>query len=269
MLSTVGALDSLWVLFLTKLLPVFVYPLGMAIVLIVIGCLALAASRVQLGRAALATAIAGLWIASTPSFADWSLGTLERQFPPIAIEKLPNADVAIVLGGAVGSAVPPRVTLDLSAAADRVLWAARLFRAGKVERILVSGGNIPWLPGTRPEAEVIRDLLIEWRVPPSAILIASGSRNTFENAMEIAALRQRDRFATALLVTSAFHMPRALAVFRKAGLPVTPATTDVEVVDPGPWTVMRWLPDAHALAQTTKATKEWIGYWAYWARGYI
>ena len=63
-------------------------------------------------------------------------------------------------------------------------------------------------------------------------------------------------------------MPRALAVFRKAGLRVIPATTDVQIVD-GPLTILDWLPVAAALAMTTSAAKEWIGFGAYRWLGYL
>lgn len=150
-----------------------------------------------------------------------------------------------------------------------ILHAARLHRAGKVRRVLVAAGNIPWLPAIKAEAELIRELLMTWGVPPGDIEIAGASRNTYENAIEIRDLRRARPFETALLVTSASHMPRALAVFRKAGLPVEPATTDIEVVDVPGGDLLRWLPDAGALAMTSTAVKEWIGCWGYWARGYV
>ncbi len=261
--------DSAIVIYLTKLLPVFVYPLGLGITLILVGSAIAGLGRRRIGAAIIVGASAGLWLASTPVVAEWALGTLERRNPPRAISELPNADVAIVLGGALGQPVPPRKALDLSPSSDRILHAARIYRAGKVQRILVTGGNLPWLPQVASEAELIRDLLMEWGVPESAITIAGASRNTYENALEVRAMHERAPFQSALLITSAAHMPRSLAIFKRADLPVMPATTDVEVVDPGPWMPLRSLPDAEALAMTTAAMKEWIGYWAYWARGYL
>ena len=93
-----------------------------------------------------------------PVSASWLLAQLEAEYPPVAIETLPHADVAIVLGGAIGQPIPPRITPDLSDAADRVLHAARLYRAGNVDRIRVSGGNLPWQTGIKPEAELTGDL---------------------------------------------------------------------------------------------------------------
>ncbi len=257
------------VLLLTKLLPIFVYPLGLGIVLTLLGGLSALLQRPRLSVSCITAALLLLWVSSMPATAEWVLSTLERQYPETPIADLPKADVAIVLGGALGQPVAPRITADLSDASDRVLYAARLYRAGKVQRILVTGGNLPWEPRRQSEAELIEALLVEWGVPQQAIEIAGASRNTYENALEIKAMWDRSPFASALLVTSAVHMPRALAVFRRAELPVAPATTDIAEVYARTSAPAPWLPNAEALALTTRAAKEWIGIWAYGMRGYL
>lgn len=209
------------------------------------------------------------WLAATPISAHLLMTTIERQYPAQSIKALPTTDVAIVLGGAVQPPVAPRTAANLARSADHVLHAARLHRAGKVKRVLVRGGNVPWLPASRPEADLIRDLLIEWGVPAGAISVAGESRNTYENALEIKVMWRAAPFTSALLVTSAAHMPRAMAIFRRSGLPVIAATTDVEAVEAIPASVLRFLPDAEALFLTTSALKEWMGYWAYRARVHL
>ena len=110
---------------------------------------------------------------------------------------------------------------------------------------------------------------MEFGVPQAAIAFAGESRNTYENALEIKELRAAAPFDTALLVTSALHMPRALATFQKAGLPVVASSTDVRVIHKAERTIFDWLPDSEYLDLTTKALKEWIGFWAYGVRGYL
>lgn len=256
-------------LFLSKLLPIFFYPLGSVIGMAGFGLFFAAMAWRRLSIICVGIATLWLWIASMPAFADWALGTLEGQYPPIPVDAIQSADVAIILGGAVGQPSPPRHTIELVEASDRVWFASRLYRAGKVKRILVSGGNIPWRPTSRPEAELIRSLLVEWGVSDSAIEVATRSQNTYENAQEISEIQERAPFRSALLVTSAAHMPRAMAVFTKAGLPVIAATADLRVVSVGKGTVMRWLPQVDALSRTTDAIKEWIGYMAYRQLGYL
>jgi uncharacterized SAM-binding protein YcdF (DUF218 family) len=133
----------------------------------------------------------------------------------------------------------------------------------------VSSGNIPWTLAIKPEAELIKELLVEWNVPSDAIEIETASRNTYENAREIEHMWKARGFKSALLVTSAIHMPRAIAVFRRAGLPVIASTADVLVADGDPRDLFAWLPDASALAGTTNALKEWMGILVYKFRGYL
>ena len=92
------------------------------------------------------------------------------------------------------------------------------------------------------------------------------SRTTAENATEVAKDWPSLGASSALLVTSAAHMPRALATFRRAGILVTPAPTDVRGVD-DPIDLLDLLPDAGSLEATTFAAKEALGYAVYWLRG--
>ena len=255
--------------FLSKLLPLVVYPVGAASLLALLG--GLLASVGYRRSAAMSAVSAGLllWACSTPIMAEWAASTLEQHYPARPLSATPTADVAIVLGGGLRPSAPPRQTADFGDASDRVVHAARLYRAGKVKRVLISGGNIPWVPGLAPEAELIRDHLVEFGVPEGAIAFAGESRTTYENALEIKNLRAVAHFEMALLVTSALHMPRALATFQKAGLPVVAASTDVRVIHKTERTIFDWLPDSEYLDLTTKALKEWIGYWAYAVRGYL
>jgi uncharacterized SAM-binding protein YcdF (DUF218 family) len=129
-------------LFLSKLLPLFIYPVGLTLSLGLIGSLCLLLKFRRLALASAGSAVVILWICSTPFFSIRVIASLERQFPPRTIAETPEADVAIVLGGALGQPLPPRVEVYLSGAAGRVLHASRLYRAGKVKRVLVSAGNI-------------------------------------------------------------------------------------------------------------------------------
>jgi uncharacterized SAM-binding protein YcdF (DUF218 family) len=253
-------------LFLSKLLPVFIYPLFVALLLAGIS-LAMWRFR-RTARIALALSIAILWVASMPAFANWLYGGLEARYPAMPIEALVHADIAIVLGGAIGQPVPPRIVPDLQEASDRVLEAARLFRAGKVDQILVSAGNLPWLKSAKPEATLIGDLLVEFGVPRDAIVLETESRNTYENAINSFAIVQSRGWRTALLVTSAAHMPRALSVFKHAGINVVPVSTDVRVTYPLVENIFDFLPDAGSLARTTDAIKEIVGLFIYRARSW-
>jgi uncharacterized SAM-binding protein YcdF (DUF218 family) len=255
-------------LFLSKIAPLAVLPEGLltcALVGIVISVL-LAGHRVAKVLAVVAFAI--FWTSAMPTVAHWLTRTLEQQYPSDPAT-LPSAEVAIVLGGAVSAPTPPHQTPELGEAADRVWHAAHLYRSGRVKRILAVGGSMPWGPQRTREAEIIRELLVELGVPRPAIQIGITSRNTYENAVEAKSLARDQPFATALLVTSAWHMPRALAVFRKAGIPVVPAPCDFRTDDTLTGTVLDWLPHAEAFAMTSAAMREWLGFYVYRWRGWL
>lgn len=262
-------ISDVFLLFLSKLLPAFIYPLGATLSLVAAGVLLSMLCHPRLARLCFGAAMTIAWVCSMPLVANWAVASLERQYPARSMAETPEADVAIVLGGVLGQPQPPRTGLDLTDASDRVLHAARLYRAGKARRILVSAGNIPWASAVKPEADLIKELLIEWGVAAEAIELGTASRNTYENAREIERMWKARGFKSALLVTSAMHMPRAMATFRRAGVSVIASTTDVRVTDSDGVDPLAWLPNAGSLAMTTSAVKEWIGYLAYKARGYL
>ncbi|MEI6535176.1 MAG: YdcF family protein [Verrucomicrobiaceae bacterium] len=255
-------------LFLSKVAALFVMPLGASLAIAFTGVALLVAGWRRSGVSFVLGALIALWLASTPLASRLALASLERQEPVRSAAETQPADVAILLGGALSPAIPPRREADLGDAVDRIVFAGELFKAGKVSKILVAGGTLPWLssPGAEPEAETIRRLLISWGIPAEAIITAGESRTTAENAAEVAKVWASLGASSAHLVTSAAHMPRALATFRRAGIPVTPAPTDIRGVD-DPIDLLDLLPDAGSLAATTGAAKEALGYAVYWLRG--
>ncbi len=165
----------------------------------------------------------------------------------------------ILLGGATAPANPPkRPYPDLGGAADRMWHAARLYRQGIAPKIIITGGRSPGLETRneiQTEAQAMRLLLIDFGVPDSAMILEEGARNTRENASKTKALIGEQRVA---LVTSAFHMPRSIATFRKEGLLIDAFPTDFNV-DPDVsalWT--RLLPNSGSLGASEAAIKEYI-----------
>ena len=117
------------------------------------------------------------------------------------------------------------------------------------------------------EAESAATLLQEWAVPGQAILLENKSRNTRENALFSRQILQSRGASRILLVTSAFHMPRASAVFRKLGFQVIPAPANFQTAeDQG--LLLRILPSAESLAGSELALKEWLGLLVYRLRGW-
>lgn len=253
----------------TKLLTQLAYPLTVAVVSALLG-LWLAAGRPVLGRLLIFAAMVGLWVVSTPAFSGWLQATLERRFQPLDMAQVPAADAIVVLGGGISPRRPPtRLSPALHEQADRVWYAARLHRAGKAPVVIASGGDLPWLEVDESAAEATAWLLEQWGVPPSAIAVQSQSRTTREDAVYSKVVLNYYDAEQVLLVTSALHMPRAVATFRAQGIEAIAAPTDFQVLGADGARALSWLPDALALAGTSRACKEYLGLWVYWWRGWL
>ena len=215
----------------------------------------------RLGRLVAALAVGQLIVFSFGTVSNALLLPLEDEARAEAA-KAPACcyDAIVVLGGSIGPAMPPwRPDPELVESSDRLWHAARLFHRGLAPRIVVSGGSYVvqagQAPPTQTEAVAMRQFLLALGVPEDRIVMEGKSLNTIENMRETRALVGDARVA---LVTSAYHMPRALRLARAAGLSAEAFPTDWQVVPTGtPW----WeaaVPSVGALAASGIAIKEYL-----------
>ena len=251
---------------LTKILPQFVYPLGLAMVLVLIGLLMLIARK--RGKAGMLSLLALLilYYCSTYASVTHVLGPLEKMYPPIPVAEQPKADAIVILGGFTYQFDRPGSVPNIGHAVDRLFHGVRLYKAKKAPRVMLIGGAA--IEGYVPEAAIMTNLAGELGVPGEALLLEGQSRNTRENAMNALKTMQANNINRILLVTSATHMRRAKGVFEKLGLEVIPAATDYQVDGHEP-NILDWIPDAGVLGLTTLGIKEYIGYWVYRIRGWV
>lgn len=194
---------------------------------------------------------------------------LAWEAPPVALGAVAPADAAVLLTGITEGDKSPHDRVYLGRGADRLTNALWLYRAGKVRRIIISGGSGAVLAKERTEADALRTLLRLSAVPDSVILLEEWSRNTRENAQYTQQLLARTPGIHSLvLVTSAFHERRALGCFAKVGLHPVPFPADFRSTDrqrtPDYWLV----PDPSALARWSLLLHEMAGYWVYKLAGY-
>ena len=254
--------------YLTKFLPLLILPVPLALFLALVAVVAIWRCRRRIALISLLASLGILWVASLPPVAADLLWTLQKTHPPVEVDAIPHSDCIIVLGGALGDATFPRVEVELSESVDRVYQAAKLYRNGKGRSVIVAAGNQPWAQELEPEGNLIRNLLVEWGVPAAVIKVDALSRNTRENAINGAKLVSESGCKSSLLVTSSWHMPRAVAAFETLDVPVFPVSVDVRGV-PGRGYLATWLiPRADALATTSQALTEWMGIWVYRWRGW-
>ena len=251
-------------LYISKTLGLFLDPFFLTLLLLA-GAVALRRLRFPLLIAALAISL----ICGLPAAGDVLARSLEAQYPDRGIAALPETQAIVVLGGSVQGASGVHGASRITEASDRLLATLRLYQAKKAALVVCSGGNAPLLSqaGEAPEAQVMSGLLREWGVPAEAILTESGSLDTRQNALESYALLSARGIRKILLVTSAMHMPRAAAAFRKAGFEVVPAPADFRTG----WgaTPLGWAPNAATLLDSANALHEWIGWWVYRLRGWV
>jgi uncharacterized SAM-binding protein YcdF (DUF218 family) len=261
-------------LFLSKLLPLFLYPLGLTSLFLLVG-LIIAWKRPALALVPMGMSLLIILVASNAWVSSLLMQSLEWQ--QISSEELPEAEAIILLGGSTRVPTPPRNTVEITESGDRVLYAAHLYKEGKAPLIIATGGRITWLQNAPPEADSMKNLLIEIGVPESAIIEETQALNTYENALYTKKILEQRGIKQSLLVTSASHMPRSLRVFQKQGIDVIPAPTDFLVTQLD-WeqlqitpqaTLLNLLPSAENLKQTTQALKEYLGLIVYWLKGWI
>ena len=263
--------------FISKLLPLFVYPLGLSSLLIGLGLLWLWRYP-RRATWAIALALFILFFSSNPTISNRLVSTLEwRYFPP---DPMPTAEAIVVLGGATVPALAPRPWVEVSERGDRILYAARLYRQQRAPKLILSGGRVSWRGDSSDvyrssEASDMREFALAMNVPESAMILEGNSLNTRQNAVNVQRILQQESIETVLLVTSALHMPRAVAIFQKLGIDVIPAPTDylVSTEKRGGITwqgqILSLIPETRAIDHFTQALKEYIGFGVYRLRGWV
>jgi len=180
-----------------------------------------------------------------------------------------NYDLAIVLGG-IGSIDERQNRLNFASGADRLFQTLDLFHKGRIKQIMFTGGSGSIRYPTHKEGMYVKKYLNTIRIHDSLIIIENESKNTFENATFSKKILDSLKFnGSVLLVTSAFHMPRSMATFKKAGFTnITPYLTNGMS---GPRR-FDWdhclLPNAQALSNLNLLIHEWVGYVVYKIKGW-
>lgn len=178
-------------------------------------------------------------------------------------------DVAIVLGG-IGRIDERQKRFDFGYSGDRLFQTLELYHRGRVKQILFSGGSGSIRYPEHKEAIYIKKYLNTINIPDSSLIIESESKNTYENAVCSKKILDSLHFkGSILLVTSAYHMPRSMATFKKAGYTnVTPYLTN-RMSGPRRFD---WdhclLPNSEALTNLSLLIHEWLGYLIYKTKGY-
>jgi uncharacterized SAM-binding protein YcdF (DUF218 family) len=262
-------------IFLSKFLPLFLYPAGLVTLLLILTFLTWKKRRLSL--VFLITAFLILLVAGNKYAATAFARTLEWRYPPLA--EGTTGDVIVVLGGGTEPHIAPRSMVEVNAAADRVLYGIKLYQKEAAPVILLSGGDIDFIndsPST--PADDMAALMEMLGVPRADMIIQNQSLNTQQDAEFSCEIIKENGYQRVILVTSAFHMPRSVALFEGQGCPVIPAPVDFSITEDG-WEsitnptlaefILDLLPSYSHISTITKTMKEYFGMWYYQLSGIL
>lgn len=251
--------------FLSKTIGTMLLPVNFLIGIGVLGAILLATRHVVLGRRLLAASVLLLALCGFSPIGRLLILPLEERFPPWDASR-GAPDGIVVLGGSIDpdlSAERGRTVLNHSA--DRIVAAVELARQYPNARIVFSGGSANLISGDAKEADHALSVFEKLGVARERLTLERLSRNTFENAEFVKAVVKPKEGERWLLVTSAFHMPRSIGLFRKAGFSVEAYPVDWRASRPSMFSFSSAAVEGLELTQV--AMREWIGLTAYRVAG--
>lgn len=237
-------------IYLHKILPLIFSPLFLIIFLIIFGIIINSKKTSLIG-------IIILIFCSMPIVSDKLIGYLESDYELNQVSEIKTADSIVVLSGMV-SAIKNKKGLvyEWNDAVDRIFAGVELFRENKATSLILTRGKLPWSIGI-PEGEYLREIAIKFGVPEKSILLTENVENTDQEAKAIKKLFSKNN-PKVILVTSAFHMPRAQIVFEAAGINVTPFPVDFRY-GARKLTFTDLIPSASSFSATSFFVREMIG----------
>lgn len=215
----------------------------------------------------MAAAILGVAVFGLSPAANLLLLPLEQRFPRASVAQAP--DGIVVLGGSFDTVVAgARREIALTEAAERLTEIATLARRWPEARIVFTGGSNAVVYDGATEADLAAQVFESFGVPRERLVFEGRSRNTVENARFTRDLVTPKKSERWLLVTSAYHMPRAVGCFRRVGFEVEAWPVDYRTR--GPEDASRPFSTVSAgLRRTDVAVREWVGLVTYWLLGYV
>ena len=189
---------------------------------------------------------------------------LESGYPYRPVEAVPTTGAIVVLSGMLDGTPTSDGTLSQwGEATDRFFAGLDLFRAGRAPVMIFTQGRLPW-SGRPLEGGMLARRAASLGVPESQIMLTGEVANTEDEALAVRDLMGLAGISDLTLVTSSFHMPRAVMIFEREGLSVVPYPTDFRTKAGLDWT--DWVPSAHAFGETSLGVREYIGRAYYWVR---
>jgi len=249
-------------LYLHKILPALVLPLGLCILL-------LGAALFWRKRILILIPLIILLLASNPLVSSFLLSRLENRFPKIEILDCPKADAVVVLSGILGGkrSAPGSLELNWGESYDRFDAGIRLFQAGKAPCLIFTDARMPWEQTTElSEGKQLVEAAVERGIPREKIILLGPVGNTADEARLISKEATTRGWQSIILITTAWHLPRAFRLFSSYDAPagtgthIVPYPTDFFTSgEIGHFSFLQFLPSARSLWMTEIFLREKLG----------
>ncbi|NOS36283.1 MAG: hypothetical protein GQ522_06585 [Deltaproteobacteria bacterium] len=250
---------------LTKIVLALILPPASLLLIMVVGLLITGRSRF-IGRLLLFTGLAFLYLLSVEPMSSTLLRPLEGYAPPFSADYKGRDAIVVLAGGAKEIPWTGLATQPSSTSLERVVYGVQLQRdSGRLPLVITGGSGDPSMPGIS-EAEAMAEVARALGVSKKRLIVEEASRNTLENARYVREAIGAGR--RIILVTSASHMKRASAMFRKAGFDVLPAPCGYRSEEK-PLVIKSFIPSATSLSDSSTALYEYFGLVWYRIRGKI
>ena len=237
-------------IYLHKILPPFVLPIMLVIIVILIGL-------IKNKKKLIYIAVGILYITSTPIFSNNFFKLVEGTEYRKPISTIDNADAIVVLSGMLEINEVVESTYVEWGDPDRFFGGIALFNAYKAQKLIFTGGKMPWDKAKKTEGEVLKEYAISNRISSEKIFVTKEVENTADEAVAVKELIGPSK--KIILVTSAYHMYRAQRLFEKQGFKVIPYKVDYKTGGNNQVTFIDFLPNAVNLESTETGIREIIG----------
>jgi len=237
-------------IYLHKILPTFVLPIMLVIIVILIGL-------IKNKKKLIYIAIGVLYIISTPIFSNNFFKLVEGREYRKPISDIDSADAIVVLSGMLEINEVGDSTYVEWGDPDRFFGGIALFKAGKAQKLVFTGGKMPWDKAKKTEGEVLKDYAISNVIPSEKIFVTKDVENTAEEAVAVKELIGTNK--RIILVTSSYHMYRAQRLFEKQEFEVIPYKIDYKAGRNSTITILDILPSAGNLELTETGVREILG----------
>ena len=236
-------------IYLHKILPFFLSPLGVSLSLLILFFFYRKKLFVFLS-------LIILLISSNPLVANYLTMRLEEPYYPIPVQNIKKHDFVVVLSGMIHQVGNKNFKKYEWGDPDRFFAGIELIKNKKASNLIFTAGQLPWTKNWKPEGYILKDKAVNMGIPEENIFVTDKVKNTYEES--VAVLKIIPKHTSIILVTSTFHMKRSKYLFEKQGFNITPFPVDFKISSSN-FTFLDLIPSVSSLQKTSTFIRENIG----------